>query len=83
MVTKAREAGLRLTTHAGEVPGLDSPREVSEAIEVLNAERIGHGIHIINDIPVMDLRKENDIIKAAREVIGSCAIHRSVTGFVL
>jgi adenosine deaminase len=61
MVTKAREAGLRLTTHAGEVPGPDSPREVSDAIEVLNAERIGHGIHIINDIPVMDLCKENNI----------------------
>ena len=61
VVTKAREAGLRLTTHAGEVPGPDSPREVSDAIEVLNAERIGHGIHIINDIPVMDLCKENNI----------------------
>ena len=61
LVEKAHEAGLQLTTHAGEVPGPGSSREVSDAIEVLNAERIGHGIHIINDIPVMDLCKEKNV----------------------
>ena len=40
-VEKAQEAGLHLTTHAGEVPGPGSSREVRDAIEVLNAERIG------------------------------------------
>jgi error-prone DNA polymerase len=40
---------------------ISATREVADAIEVLNAERIGHGIHIINDIPVMDLCKENNI----------------------
>ena len=61
LVEKARNAGLHLTTHAGEVPGSDSPDEVRNAIEVLNAERIGHGIHIINDAAVMDLCKERGI----------------------
>ena len=61
LVEKAREAGLRLTVHAGEVPGPESSREVHDAIELLNAERIGHGIHIINDVPVMDLCQEKNV----------------------
>jgi adenosine deaminase len=61
LVKKARYAGLHLTTHAGEVPGPGSPSEVRDAIEVLGAQRIGHGIHIINDPSVMDLCKENNV----------------------
>lgn len=39
----ARKAGLRRTVHAGEASGAESIRE---AIEVLGAERIGHGVRI-------------------------------------
>ena len=42
----AREAGLKLTTHAGEFGGPDS---VWEAIRDLNVERIGHGVRAIED----------------------------------
>ncbi|SHK07411.1 adenosine deaminase [Shimia gijangensis] len=41
-----REAGLRLTTHAGEFGG---PESVWEAIRDLNVERIGHGVRAIED----------------------------------
>ena len=61
LVAKARGAGLHLTTHAGEDPGPGSPNEVREAIEVLQAERIGHGIHIIHDDDVMALVRANDV----------------------
>jgi adenosine deaminase len=61
LVDKARGAGLHLTTHAGEDPGPGSPNEVREAIEVLQAERIGHGIHIIHDDDVMALVRANDV----------------------
>lgn len=42
----AREAGLRLTTHAGEFAGPDSVRD---AVRVLGVERIGHGVRAIED----------------------------------
>jgi adenosine deaminase len=42
----AREAGLRLTTHAGEWGG---PRSVREALDDLRVERIGHGVQSIED----------------------------------
>lgn len=61
LVDKARGAGLHLTIHAGEDPGPGSANEVREAIEVLQAERIGHGIHIIHDDDVMALVRQNGV----------------------
>lgn len=49
---QAREAGLKLTTHAGEFGG---PESVWDAINDLNVERIGHGVRSIEDA---DLVKE-------------------------
>ena len=61
LVRKARDAGIRITSHAGEAPGEQAPAEVRSAIEALGAERIGHGIHIINDESVMDLVREKNV----------------------
>lgn len=47
----AREAKLRLTTHAGEFGG---PESVREAIRDLNVERIGHGVRSIEDPALVD-----------------------------
>jgi len=41
-----KDAGLRITVHAGEA---DGPQRVWEAIEELGAERIGHGVRSIQD----------------------------------
>ncbi|ATY13223.1 adenosine deaminase [Amycolatopsis sp. AA4] len=46
VLVRAREAGLHLVHHAGEDAGPDSVRE---AIEIGGAERIGHGIRILQD----------------------------------
>jgi len=43
---EARRLGLRTTVHAGES---DGPRSVWEAMEVLEAERIGHGVRAVED----------------------------------
>ncbi len=42
----ARGEGLRIVCHAGEIGG---PESVREAVEILGAERIGHGIAVMND----------------------------------
>jgi aminodeoxyfutalosine deaminase len=42
----ARSEGLRVVCHAGEIGG---PESVREAVEILGAERIGHGIAVMND----------------------------------
>jgi adenosine deaminase len=46
----AREAGLRLTAHAGEWNG---PAEVRHAL-ALGVERIGHGVRSIEDLALVD-----------------------------
>ncbi len=48
----AREAGLRVTIHAGEGDGVES---IADAL-ACGAERIGHGVRIIEDTTVRDGR---------------------------
>ena len=47
----AREAGLRLTAHAGEWGG---PESVRDAVRDLGVERIGHGVRAIEDLALVD-----------------------------
>ena len=47
----ARDAGLRLTAHAGENAGAQSMREVLDLLEV---ERIGHGVRVEEDAALVD-----------------------------
>ncbi|MFP4376975.1 MAG: adenosine deaminase [Spirochaetales bacterium] len=53
---KARKAGLHVVAHAGEEVG---PESVWEALEVLKAERVGHGISSIQDPKLMDRLKKD------------------------
>lgn len=46
-----REAGLRLTAHAGEWGG---PQSVRDALTHLRVERIGHGVRAIEDLALVD-----------------------------
>ena len=55
----AREAGLRLTCHAGEWGGPDSVRD---AVRDLRVERIGHGVRAIEDPALVDELAEAGIV---------------------
>ncbi len=55
----AREAGLRLTCHAGEWGG---PDMVADTLRDLRPERIGHGINAIHDLALVDRIAEDGIV---------------------
>ena len=55
----AREAGLRLTAHAGEWGGAESVRA---ALDDLGVERIGHGVQAIDDLALVDRIAEDGIV---------------------
>jgi adenosine deaminase len=54
----AREAGLRLSAHAGESSG---PEGVRDAVEILGAERIEHGVRAIEDPEVVRLLADRGV----------------------
>lgn len=59
---KARAAGLHLTVHAGEAQGENlGAKNVKEAI-LMGAERIGHGVRIMEDPSVVELAKEKQVL---------------------
>ncbi len=55
---RARDAGLRLSAHAGEGAGADS---VWEAVRELGVERIGHGVRAVEDKMLVAYLAENNI----------------------
>lgn len=55
----AREAGLRITVHAGEWGGAASVRD---ALDQLAPERIGHGVQAIEDLALVDRLAEDGIV---------------------
>lgn len=55
---EACKAGMRITIHAGEWGGAEN---IIEAIETLNAERVGHGVRIFEDPNAVTLAKERGI----------------------
>jgi adenosine deaminase len=56
---QAREAGLNVTIHGGE---WGSAEIVRLAIEVLSAERIGHGVRVMEDPEVVALARERGMV---------------------
>ena len=55
----AREAGLRLTAHAGEWRG---PSSVRDCLDDLGVERIGHGVRAVEDPALVDRLAEDGIV---------------------
>jgi aminodeoxyfutalosine deaminase len=68
---RAGDLGLHRLIHAGEVGG---PEQIREAVEILGAERIGHGIAAINDPALMDL------LAARRIPLEICPVSNIRTG---
>jgi adenosine deaminase len=71
---ECRRAGLGLTVHAGETGG---PEEVRAALEALEPDRIGHGVHAADDPAVLDMLSERGTVL---EVCPSSNLNTGVLG---
>jgi adenosine deaminase len=58
VMREARQAGLHITIHAGEWGGASN---VADAIRSLYAERIGHGVRVMEDPEVVELSRAKEI----------------------
>ncbi len=58
---RAKRAGLHITVHSGEADVPGSPEFVRDAIEVLGAERIGHGVQIYQSPSMIEFVKSRRI----------------------
>lgn len=61
LTTKARKAGLHVTIHSGEANTPVAAHWVKDSIEILGAERIGHGIQIVKDPRIMEFVREKGV----------------------
>jgi adenosine deaminase len=68
---KVRDAGLHVTIHAGEA---DGPQSIWDAINLLGATRIGHGVAAHQDIQLMAYLSKNKV------GIESCILSNYQTG---
>ena len=55
LIKEARQSGLHVTIHAGE---WGPATNVKEAIEELGAERVGHGVRVLEDGNIVSLARE-------------------------
>jgi adenosine deaminase len=55
---RAREAGMRVTVHAGES---SSAAQVKQAVIELQAERLGHAVRAVDDPDVMELIRKKSV----------------------
>jgi adenosine deaminase len=70
---RAKEMGLRRTVHAGEAAGAHS---IVDAVELLHAERIGHGVAARGQKDVLNLLRERGV------TIDACPTSNEFTGAV-
>jgi len=57
-ILKAKNAGLKVTIHSGE----DTPASaVWDTVHAFQPDRIGHGVHCIEDMKVVDLLRERGV----------------------
>ena len=58
LFSRAREDGLGITVHAGEAGGAQNVRT---AVELLKAQRIGHGVRVVEDSTVVHFVRQQQV----------------------
>ncbi len=58
---RAKKSGLNITVHTGEAPGPKAGQYIMDSVEILGAQRIGHGVQVIHHPDVINFLIKNDI----------------------
>ena len=58
---RVKKQGLKVTIHAGEINTAEAPQYVKDAVDYLQADRIGHGVQVYKNPEVMQLLAEKQI----------------------
>lgn len=78
---KAKAEGFAVTIHAGEAEGPQAARNIRDSIELLHADRIGHGVRIQEDPSVLDFVRERgtvlELCPTSNWLSGVCATKES------
>lgn len=78
---KAKSEGFAVTIHAGEAEGPQAARNIRDSIELLHADRIGHGVRILEDHSVLDFVRERgtvlELCPTSNWLSGVCATKES------
>lgn len=59
---KLHEAGFPVTIHSGETPDSGAAQRIKDSIEILHAQRIGHGIQLITNKEILDFVKNRKVL---------------------
>lgn len=59
---KAKSEGFAVTIHAGEAEGPQAAKNIRDSIELLHADRIGHGVRILEDRDVLDFVRDRGTV---------------------
>lgn len=60
--SRARAAGLRVTVHSGESPSEHAAVRIEKSIDILGAERIGHGVQAVHHMNCISLLRDRKIL---------------------
>ena len=78
---KAKSEDFAVTIHAGEAEGPQAARNIRDSIELLHADRIGHGVRILEDPSVLEFVRERctvlELCPTSNWLSGVCATKES------
>ncbi len=78
---RAKSEGFFVTIHAGEAEGPQAALNIQKSIELLHADRIGHGVRILEDKAVLEFVKERgtvlELCPTSNWLSGVCATKES------
>lgn len=56
------EAGFPITIHCGETPDAQAALRIKDAVDILHAKRIGHGIQLITNREILEYIKQKQVL---------------------